>query len=108
MNQTRTFQPRSNPRRNADPNAKPAYVPPTTEQVAISVSVLNRSFREATLSLKSRLGKSSNVAGTPLYEYQVEFAYIIDKIQRGPLFFAVMYIAEANDLIKKVEAHQKA
>lgn len=92
------------------PTSKPAYVKPpslTFDQVNRSVSVLNRTFREASDEFKVRTGITSNVRGTVLNEYQTEFAYIIDKIQRGPIFFAVQHIAEANELIKRFAEHPK-
>lgn len=78
----------------------------TPEQITNTVSFLNRSFRIAADEFKSRFG-SSNVRGTTLYDYQVEFAYIIDKIQRGPVFFAIQHTAEANELIGRMSKHQK-
>lgn len=103
-NQTATYN------KNKAPYAgnKPALTTLTPEQINKSVSVLNRSFRESIETFKVRIGKSSNVVGTDLYFYQTEFAYVIDKIQRGPIFLAIQHIAEANELIKKVDAHQKA
>lgn len=79
----------------------------TVEQIDKSVSVLNRAFREAIEEFKPRTGVTSNVRGTALHDYQVEFAYVIDKIQRGPVFFVIQHIAEANDLISRVSKHQK-
>ena len=87
---------------------KPVVTTLTAEQINKSVSVLNRSFRESIEAFKTRIGKSSNVVGTDLYFYQTEFAYVIDKIQRGPIFLAIQHIAEANELIKKVDSHQKS
>ena len=79
----------------------------TPEQIKNTVSFLNRSFRETAEEFKARTGLNSNVRGTVLNHYQTEFAYVIDKIQRGPIFFAVQNIAEANDLISKLSKHQK-
>lgn len=79
----------------------------TAEQVDKSVSVLYRAFRETLDEFRSRTGINSNVRGTALHGYQVEFAYIIDKIQRGPIFLAIQHIAEANELINRVSKHQK-
>lgn len=87
-------------------NDKPVSLTP--EQIKTTVSFLNRSFREAADEYKSRTGLSSNTRGSTLYEYQTDFAYIIDKIQRGPIFFAIQNIAEANDLIGKLSRQQKA
>jgi hypothetical protein len=79
----------------------------TPEQIKTTVSFLNRSFREVADEYKSRTGLNSNTRGSTLYDYQTDFAYIIDKIQRGPIFFAIQNIAEANDLIGKLSRQQK-
>lgn len=77
------------------------------EQIERSVSVLNRAFRDAMEEFKVRTGNTTNTKGTDLYNYQVEFSYIIDNIQRGPAFAAVSYIAEANELIARMNKHDK-
>ena len=80
----------------------------TPEQIKTTVSFLNRSFRETAEEFKARTGLTSNARGSVLHGYQVEFAYIIDKIQRGPIFFAIQHTAEANELIGKMAKHPKA
>ena len=87
-------------------NDKPLSLTP--EQMKTTVSFLNRSFRETADEFKTRTGLNSNTRGSVLHGYQVEFAYIIDKIQRGPVFFAIQHTAEANDLIGRLSKHQKA
>lgn len=87
-------------------NDKPLSLTP--EQIKTTVSFLNRSFRETADEFKTRTGLNSNVRGSILHDYQVEFAYIIDKIQRGPIFFAIQHTAEANELIGRLAKHQKA
>lgn len=94
-------------KRNNIMNNKVATKTLTTEQIEKSVSVLNRAFREAADEFKSRTGITSNVRGTALNEYQTEFAYVIHEIQKGPVFFVIQRIAEANDLISKMSKHQK-
>lgn len=79
----------------------------TEDRIKTSVSFLNRSFRETAEEMKNRTGLSSNVRGSVLYGYQVEFSRLIDAIQRGPIFFAMQHIAEANDLIGKMAQQQK-
>lgn len=88
------------------PTDKPLSLTP--EQIKTTVSFLNRSFREASDEFKIRTGLNSNVRGSVLHGYQTEFAYVIDKIQRGPIFFAIQHTAEANDLIGRLSKHQKA
>lgn len=71
-----------------------------TDQV---VAYLNRTFSKA-LSLASRRLKSrDNSKGSPLYEYQVDFCYLIDDIQRGASYIVPKKITEANELISKLE-----
>lgn len=77
----------------------------TAEQIKSTISFLNRSFREASEEYRARAGSNSNVRGSVLYDYQVEFSYLIDNIQRGPVFFAIQHIAEANELIGKLQKH---
>lgn len=79
----------------------------TPDQVKMTVSFLNRSFREAADEFKKRTGLNSNVRGSILNGYQVDFAYLIDKIQRGPIFLAIQHTAEANELIGKLQKQQK-
>lgn len=79
----------------------------TEEHVRTSVAFLNRTFRKTAEEMKARTGLTSNVRGSVLYGYQVEFVRLIDSIQRGPIFFAMQHIAEANDLIGKMSLQQK-
>lgn len=91
-------------------NTKTVSAKPTSlsdEQIKSTVSYLNRSFREAAEGFKTRTGHYTNTRGSILHDYQVEFSYIIDKIQRGPVFFAVQHIAEANELISKLQKQEK-
>lgn len=89
-------------------NIKAAPKPTLTEdRIKTSVSFLNRSFRETADEMKRRTGQSSNVRGSVLYNYQCDFARLIDAIERGPIFFAMQHIAEANDLIGKMAQQQK-
>lgn len=90
---------------HVEKNEKPVSLSP--EQIKTTVSFLNRSFRETADEFKQRTGLTSNIRGSVLNWYQTEFAYLIDKIQRGPIFFAIQNIAEANDLIGKLSKHQK-
>lgn len=87
-------------------NDKP--LPLTPDQIKTTVSFLNRAFREAADEFKIRTGLNSNVRGSVLHGYQVDFAYIIDKIQRDSIYFAIQHIAEANELIGNLSRHQKA
>lgn len=41
--------------------------------------------------------------GNLLYNYQVEFCYMIDEIQRGPQYIIPKVISDANNLISQLE-----
>jgi len=62
-----------------------------------TIRFLNRAFRQATDRLSNK-----NTAGTRLHQYQVKFSYIIDDIQRGPVYMIPKKISQANDLIKEI------
>lgn len=76
------------------------------------VKYLNRAFSRATYSSSSVLGnkairfknKDKVWETTSLYDYQVEFCYIIDEIQRSPKYIAVKAIQKAYALIREVES----
>lgn len=72
-----------------------------------SILHLKKMFTAATdhleKPLRDRKGKTND-----LYRYQVDFAYLIDEIQRGPLFAAKKAINDANGLIDDIQtAHPK-
>lgn len=41
------------------------------------------------------------------YDWQVEMAYLIDEIQRGPTYIVAKLIADANKLIETVQQYKK-
>lgn len=63
---------------------------------------LNANFKAAI----QKLGKK-NEKGTKLYTLQVEFAYMIDEIQRGPVYLMPKVISDANDLIAGILLEQQ-
>jgi len=75
------------------------------------VKYLNRAFSKAAYNASNSLGKSAvgfkNEQGgwetTRLYDYQVDFAYLINKIQREPTYASRKAIQAANDLIRDLE-----
>lgn len=86
------------------------------KQVAKSVKLLRYMFFDACKAYKS---KNANVvthfrrnadlepvipenADTTIFEAQVEFSYLIDEIQRGPIFGVTDYIKQCNDLIDSI------
>ena len=47
--------------------------------------------------------KKGNDRARALYYYQVEFCYLVDEIQRGPVYLVPKVISEANEFIANVE-----
>lgn len=43
-----------------------------------------------------------------LYRYQVEFSYMIDEIQRGPVYQMPKVISDANEMIAKIMLEKEA
>lgn len=39
-----------------------------------------------------------------LYQYQVDFSYLIDEIERGAVYIIPRVITDANDLIERMKA----
>jgi hypothetical protein len=75
------------------------------------VKYLNRAFARTTYKANAKLGKTArrfkNKDGewetTPLYDYQVEFCYIIDDIQRAPKYISTKAIQKAYYLLEEIE-----
>lgn len=65
------------------------------------VKYLSHTFSKAQQQAIVAVG-NKNSKGTALYEFQVEFAYLIDHIQRGPAYIAPKKISEANELIERL------
>lgn len=80
-----------------------------TNEVA---NYLNRAFAKAASKAAEKISakavRAKNVKGifetTPMYDYQVDFCYLIDNIQRSPGYIIPKYIQQANELISKLEA----
>lgn len=92
------YQPRS---------PKFAKTAPTQEDVERTVSYLTRAFANATFRAISVIGNKAErnpPLCTDLYDYQVDFSYLIDDIQRGPAYIVPKYVQEANDLITGIKA----
>lgn len=85
---------------------------PRDVKVADTVNYLSRAFAKAAAKAAVRIGNKAvrartsdgAVVTTPMYDYQVNFCYLIDKIQRGPEYIAPKVIQEANELITQLEA----
>lgn len=61
------------------------------------VNYLNHAFSKAVHPLGNK-----NVKGTKLYDYQVEFSYLIDSIQRSPEYIISKIITDCNRLIDSI------
>jgi len=75
------------------------------------VKYLNRAFSKAAWQAGDKIGKSAvrtemssgAIHTTPLYDYQVNFSYLINTIQRGEKYASRKAIQQANDLIHDLE-----
>ncbi len=70
------------------------------------VNYLNHAFSNACQKASGAIG-TSNVKGTKLHEYQVDFAYLINEIQTGPTTFLPKKISDANELINRISEEKK-
>ena len=74
------------------------------------VRFLSRAFNRAATQAASAIGSKAvrtvdgKIEPTLLYDYQVEFCYLVDNIQRGPKYIAPKYIQEANEMIARLAA----
>ncbi len=72
------------------------------------VRYLSHAFSKATQgkgkAIRAINPETNKVERTPLYMWQVEFCYMIDLIQRGPSYIVPKVIADANDLIERINA----
>lgn len=67
-----------------------------------TISYLRNAFVNATRPLGFK-----NHKGTKLYEYQVEFSWIMREITDGAWYLISDYVKEANELISKIESTTK-
>lgn len=81
--------------------------------VADVVKYLSRAFSRATHYAANQIGSRATrslqpngviLETTKLYDYQVEFCYLIDNIMRGPRYIATKNIQYANELIAEIES----
>lgn len=74
------------------------------------VKYLNFAFARASSNVKGRAEQFVNSEGklerTKLCEYQVEFCYMIDAIERGPVYMVPKIIQDANKLITAMDNDQ--
>jgi len=74
------------------------------------VRYLNNAFAKATVGMGKNIGanKKTGAKATPLHTLQVEFAYMIDEIQRGANYIVPKVISEANEFIDKIHEDRAA
>src|SRR5271157_5498709 len=66
------------------------------------VAYLSHAFIRAQQKATQAIG-NRNTRGSKLYNYQVDFCYMIDEIQRGPVYILPKIIQDANQLILDLE-----
>lgn len=80
------------------------------------VTYLNLAFSKAAQAAYSGVGnkavrtvekKTGKVTTTTLYDYQVEFCYLVDNITRGPRYIIPKTIQKANELIAALEEERR-
>lgn len=78
-----------------------------------TVDYLNRSFQEASRGLPlAQLARwkdpsARELEGERHYNYQVEMAYFIDNIKRGPSYMVPKLISDCNRLIEDVKSEKE-
>src|SRR5271157_992718 len=66
------------------------------------VTYLSHAFSRAQQKAAQVIG-NRNFKGSKLYDFQVDFCYLIDEIQRGPVYILPKVIQDANQLILALE-----
>lgn len=88
------------------------------ERITELVTQLKRAFKSACYTYRNKTSGSVNYllrsrknhqpletnSDTVLHEYQVEFAYLLDEITRGPIFAAPVAISSTWELISDLKA----
>lgn len=75
------------------------------------IKYLSRAFSKAASTAARAIGTRANRSldrdgkwvTTTLYDYQVEFCYLVDNIKRCPRYITTKNIQRANELIAKLE-----
>lgn len=65
------------------------------------VDFLNHAFRQATQGM-GKATRSKDGMKSQMYQWQVEFCYMIDDILRGPTYIVPKIVTECNELIAKI------
>lgn len=74
----------------------------TEQMIEKSVRYLSGQFAKATAGMGKALRATEKAPATELYRLQVDFAYLIDEIQRGPKYFAPKVISECNEFLDAI------
>lgn len=99
MSTERQFQGERRPYNKHAKGPRPEEKKINVEQV---VTYLSHAFSRAQQKASQAIG-NRNYKGTKLYHYQVDFCYLIDEIQRGPVYILPKVIQDANQLILSLE-----
>lgn len=75
---------------------------PSDLMIEKSVRYLSSQFAKATAGMGKAIKATKNAPATELYTLQVNFAYLIDEIQRGPKYFAPKVISECNEFLDAI------
>lgn len=87
-------------KRKRDDNQKTTL---STEQVRQSMAALSSAFSKAIYYWPPH----KNYKGTPLYDLQVEYCWLMREIADGPPYIVTKNIQEMNHLIAKAEKLQR-
>ncbi len=76
------------------------------------VKYLNRAFFKASMKSAGTIGakalrvktKSGAWQPTKMYNYQIEFCYLLNDIMHGPRYISTKSIQRANELIARLDA----
>ncbi len=75
----------------------------TTEVIKYLTRAFNRAVGNSTLGNKATRLVDGRYNPTKLYQVQVDFCYLIDAIQRGPLYISPKITQDTNDMISDIE-----
>lgn len=93
-------------KRNSDRGVKPAFNqvrdPAPVINVRAACAELSQRFTDVTRAARN------NSKGTHLYDWQVEFSYIIDNIMRGPKYIVPKYVSVAHHMINTIDSSIKS
>lgn len=75
------------------------------------LNYLQHSFSRAATKAAPKIGSKAirfvnehnKIETTRLYDYQIEFCYLVNEIQRGPTYIIPKIIQDTNDLISKLD-----